>query len=157
MNDQQLPELTIVRTLNASRERVWKAWTEPKELQVWWGPRGVTNPTCEFDARPQGAIHIVMLAGAELGPMAGQEWPMTGTVVEVDEPKKLVFDSTAIIDGKPILEHHATVTLEDEGDKTKMTLHIQVTRATPEAAGPLMGMEQGWTQSIDKLGEFVAG
>ena len=157
MNDQQLPELTIVRVLKASRERVWKAWTDPKELQAWWGPRGVTNATCEFDARPQGAIHIGMLAGAELGAFAGQEWPMTGTVVELDAPKKLVFSSTAIIDGKPILEHTATMTLEEEGEKTKMTLHIQVTRVTPEAAGPLMGMEAGWTQSIDKLEEFVTG
>ena len=150
-------ELTITRTFNASRSKVWKAWTDPAELEKWLGPRGVTNPTCEFDAQPGGLIHIVMLAGKELGPMAGQEWPMKGVVKEVMAPEKLVFTSEAIIDGKSILEHIATMTLEEDGEKTTMTLHIVVTKATPEAAGPLSGMKMGWTQSIDKLEELVNG
>ena len=60
-------ELTITRTFDAPRELVWKAWTDPKMLERWWGPRGVTNPTCEFDATKGGEIYIVMEAGKELG------------------------------------------------------------------------------------------
>ncbi len=153
---KKLPELKLTRVLDASRERVWKAWTDPKQLQEWWGPRGVTNPTCIFDAHPEGKIHIVMLAGKELGNFAGNEWPMTGVVTEVVELEKLVFTSTAIMNGKPFMESLNTVTLEEYGNKTRMTLHIVVTKTTPEAEGPLSGMEMGWTQSIDKLGELVA-
>ena len=149
-------ELTIERTFNAPIEKVWRAWTDSKELQKWWGPRGVTNPTCDFEAHAGGAIHIVMLAGKELGPLAGQEWPMTGSVKEVVVPERLVFTSNAIVNGKIILENLCTMTLEDADGKTKMTLHVVVTRAEPEAAGPLSGMEAGWTQSIDKLGELLA-
>jgi uncharacterized protein YndB with AHSA1/START domain len=155
MSDQHHKELTLTRTFNAPRDLVFKAWTDPEMIQKWWGPRGVTNPTCEWEAKPGGKIHIVMLAGEELGDMAGQEWPMTGEFQEVQEPKKLVFTANAIMDGKEILQHQTTVTLEEEGDKTKMTVHVVVTKTTPEAAGPLSGMEQGWNEQLDKLADFV--
>jgi uncharacterized protein YndB with AHSA1/START domain len=146
--------LVIERVFNAPRELVWEAWTDPLLLKEWWGPRGVTNPVCEFDARPNGAIHIVMLAGKELGDLAGNEWPMKGVVQKVSEPERLVFTSEAIMNSKPILENLVTVTLGGLGSKTKMKLHVLVTKTTPEAEGPLSGMKQGWTESIDKLEEI---
>lgn len=149
-------ELTLTREFNASRELVWKYWTDPTLIQEWWGPNGVTNPTCVWEARPNGEIHIVMLAGEELGPMAGQEWPMTGKFEELDEPTKLVFTANAIVNEKPILEHRTTVTLDEVDGKTTMTVHIVVTMVTPEAAGPLQGMEMGWNQQLDKLVAMVA-
>ncbi len=149
-------ELTFLRTYDTPREKVWEYWTDPKRIQQWWGPQGVTNPTCVWEAVPGGTIHIVMLAGAELGELAGQEWPMTGKFVEVHAPEKLVFASSAMIGGKPVLETLTTVTLEEVEDKTNMTVHVVVTMTTPEAAGPLQGMEMGWNQQLDKLGEHFA-
>jgi|SRR5579871_1193497 len=149
-------ELTMTRVFDAPRELVFKAWTDPKLVEQWWGPRGVTNPVCEIDAKVGGNINIVMLAGEELGPMKGQKWPMTGTFQEIVEPEKIVFSSNAIMDGKPILEHLTTVTLEERDSKTTMTVHVKVTKTTPEAAGPLSGMEMGWNQQLDKLVEFIA-
>ena len=154
MNDKR--ELTLERTYDAPRDLVWKAWTDPELVAQWWGPKGVTNPTCEWDAKVEGKIHIVMLAGEELGPMKGQEWPMTGEFKEVEEPVKLVFEGNAIIDGKEIMRSFAIVTFEEENGKTKMTIHIVITKETPEAAGPLEGMEMGWNQQLDKLGEFLS-
>jgi uncharacterized protein YndB with AHSA1/START domain len=154
MNDTK-KDLTMTREFDARRELVWRAWTDPELLKEWWGPNGVTNPTCEWEARPGGKIHIVMLAGAELGPMAGQEWPMTGEIKEVDKPSRLVFTANALQDGRAILEHITTVTLEEEGNKTKMTVRVRVTMTTPEATGPLAGMEQGWNQQLDKLVTFI--
>lgn len=157
MSDANTKELTLTRTFDAPRALVWKYWTDQQLIQQWWGPNGVTNPTCVWEAKPEGNIHIVMLAGTELGPLAGQEWPMTGTVLEVVEPEKLVFTANAIANGKPILEHRTTVTLEETDGRTHMTVHIQVTMTTPEAAGPLQGMEQGWNQQLDKLVKAVSG
>jgi uncharacterized protein YndB with AHSA1/START domain len=148
-------DLVVTRTLNAPREKVWQAWTDPQLVQKWWGPRGVTNPTCEWETKPGGKIHIVMLAGAELGDMKGQEWPMTGEIKEVVAPERLVFTSSAIMNGKPILENLITVTLEDQGNTTVMTVQIVVSNVTPEAAGPLQGMEMGWNQQLDKLTELL--
>lgn len=148
-------ELTLTRTYDAPRDLVFKAWTDPKMVAQWWGPSGVTNPTCVWEARPGGNIHIVMLAGKDLGPFAGQEWPMTGKFETVEAPSKLVYTSNAIVDGKEVLQTLTTVTLEEKGGKTHMNVHIVVTKTTPEAQGPLQGMEMGWNQQLDKLGDFL--
>lgn len=148
-------KLVISRVIDAPLENVWKAWTDPKELQEWWGPRGVTNPVCTWDAQVGGSIEIVMLAGKELGDLQGLEWPITGQFKEVVPQKRLMFTSEALNEGKPILESLCTVTFDQQGDKTKMTIKIEVTKTTPEAEGPLSGMSVGWNQSVDKLEEFL--
>ena len=148
---ENIRQLNIVREINAPREQVYKAWTDPELLKQWWGPNGVTNPVCELDLRPGGSINIVMLAGSELGDLAGSEWPITGIFQEIIPPSKLVYTSSAVLDCKPILDTTNTLTLEDHDGKTKMTLNITVTRTAPEAEGPLSGMEVVWNQSLDKL------
>ncbi|HUD07156.1 MAG TPA: SRPBCC domain-containing protein [Candidatus Saccharimonadales bacterium] len=155
MSDDDNRELTITRVFNAPREKVFKAWTDPSLVAKWWGPEGVTNPTCEWDAQPGGAIDVVMLAGEELGDLQGSKWPMKGVFQEVTSPEKLVYSSSAIMEGKPILDCLNTVTFEEDDAGTKMTLHIVVTKVTPEAEGPLAGMKMGWTQSIDKLARLL--
>lgn len=151
MTENNNPGLRIVRVINAPIEQVFKAWTDPEILAKWWGPSGVTNPVCKIDLRPGGAIDIVMLAGKELGDLAGQKWPMTGVFQEITPPTKLIYTASAIIDGKPIIESINTVTFEDQEGKTKLTLEVKITKAMPEAAGPLAGMSMGWNQSVDKL------
>ena len=151
MTESNHQQLTVVRVINAPRERVFKAWTDPELVTQWWGPDGVTNPVCELDVRPGGAIDIVMLAGPELGDLQGSKWPMTGVFQEIIPSAKLVYVSSAIMDGQPILELLNTVTFEEQAGQTKMTLQIVVTKATPQAEGPLAGMSAGWNQSIGKL------
>jgi hypothetical protein len=53
-----------------------------------------------------------MEAGEELGKFKGTQWPMEGEFVELDEPKKIVFNANAINEGKVILEHQTTVKVE---------------------------------------------
>ena len=53
-------QLRITRVFDAPREVVFKAWTDPQLLAQWWGPKGFTNPVCELDARPGGAIRVHM-------------------------------------------------------------------------------------------------
>ncbi|MDE1810795.1 MAG: SRPBCC domain-containing protein [Candidatus Micrarchaeota archaeon] len=150
-------ELVITRVFDAPRELVWRAWTDPKILKRWWGPRGVTNPTCEWEATPGGKIDIVMLAGKELGSFAGQKWPMEGTFREVTPQSRLVFTSNALDDIKDMMiESQVTVDFDAMGSKTKMRLHILVTNSTQKAEAALQGMEMGWSQSIDKLAEELA-
>ena len=55
-------EFVITREFDAPRELVFQAWTDPKHLAEWWGPRGFTNPVCQWDARPGGKIYDVMRA-----------------------------------------------------------------------------------------------
>ena len=150
-------ELTITRTFDAPRELVWKAWTDPKIVQKWWGPRGVTNPTCEWDARKGGKIHIVMLAGKELGEFAGMKWPMKGTFTEVKPQSFMSYKSDALDDAsETFLQNEVTIQFEEMGDKTKMTMHVVVTMAVGERAKfALQGMGYGFNQQADKLEEYL--
>ena len=150
--------IIIERVFNASRGKVWQAWTDPKQLAQWWGPKGVTTPECRVDARVSGEIYAVMLAGPELGPMAGQRWPMKGMFKEVVENEKLGFANNAVAeDGAILIEGETTVLFEDAGaGKTKMTLTARGVGKAPQAPQMLAGMQQGCGESIDKLGILVA-
>ena len=144
--------LVLTRVLDAPRAVVFKAWTDAKQMARWWGPKGFTNPVCELDVRPGGAIRIHMR-----GP-DGVVYPMGGVFHEIREPERLVFTSTAIPDAKgmPQLEVLNTVTFADQKGKTLLTLEARVVKATPEAGGALAGMDKGWSQTLDRLGKFVA-
>lgn len=155
-SDDYPKEVTIDRVFAAPIEQVWQAWTNQDLVKQWWGPRMVDIPVCEVDAKVGGKINIVMEAGKEMGPMAGTKWPMEGEFTEVVENEKLVFKSTAIDNSRGLFDTLNTVTFAAEGDKTKLHIHIVVTRTTVEAAGAIKGMEMGWNQQIDKLDEFLA-
>ena len=158
MANERKKELTMIRIFDAPRKLLWRAWTDQKIVTIWWGPKGVTKPTCEVDARKGGKINIVMLAGKEMGNLAGQEWPMTGTFEEVSPPDRLVYTANALEDkSKTLLETRITVTFDEIRGKTKLTVHILLAKSsdTPKAKFAIQGMEAGWTQSLDKLAGFI--
>jgi uncharacterized protein YndB with AHSA1/START domain len=143
--------LVLTRVFDAPRALVFRAWTDPKHLAQWWGPKGFTNPVCELDVRPGGALRIVMRAPD------GVDYPMTGVFREVVEPARLVF--TAIAWGaacKPLLEVLTTATFVERRGRTTLALEARVVKSIPEAAPMLDGMAEGWTQSLDRLAAHVA-
>lgn len=146
------PALTLTRVFDAPREVVWNAWTDPRQMAIWWGPKGFTNPTCKMDVRPGGKIYIDMT-----GP-DGTSYPMGGMFHEIVPLERLVFTATAFDHGNvlPDLVDITTVTFVAQGNnKTKVVVHALVTRATPAVAQALSGMEAGWSQSLDRLGDLV--
>jgi uncharacterized protein YndB with AHSA1/START domain len=145
-------ELILTKTINAPREKVFNSWIDPVHLAAWWGPKGFTNPLCEVDVRPGGAIRIDMK-----GP-DGVVYPMGGKFQEIDKPKKLVFTSTAYedISGNSMLEVLNSITFEEKDGKTTLTLHAGVVKSTPQVEVALAGLEQGWSESLEKLMEYVS-
>lgn len=139
------------RTFAAPRELVFRAWTDPAMLARWWGPRGFDNPRCEIAAHPGGAIRIDMRAPD------GTVHPMHGTVHEVAPPDRLVFTSVAVDEaGAVALEVLDTVTFIEQAGVTSVTVEAVVQRVTGIGAGYLMGIEEGWSQSLDRLIALVA-
>lgn len=143
-------ELVIIRTFQAPRALVFKAWTDPKQIAKWWGPRGFTTSVSKWDAHPGGLIRAEMRGH-------GMSHPMGGVFREVVPPERLVFTTTAFEDekGNPKLENLCTVTFEEFNGITEQTLHVVVLKSSPEIAQALAGMTAGWNQSLDKLMEFV--
>jgi uncharacterized protein YndB with AHSA1/START domain len=146
MNTAVPPEVTIKRTFNAPRAKVFQAWVDPKQMARWFGPKSFDNPVCELDVRPGGKLKIHM-RGPE-----GTIYPCHGTFHEIVEPERLVFTSQAIDhDGTVLIEALNTVTFADMGDKTALTLHVRVVKVVGIGAQYVKGMNQGWGQSFDKL------
>lgn len=143
-------ELTIIRFYDEPRELVFKAWTDPELLALWWGPDDFTNPVCELDVRPGGTLLIHMQS-----PDGGIN-PVTGEYKEVVPPERLVFTTCVSFDGsaEPQVEELKEVDFIDVGGKTKLVLHVTVTRCVPELLDALGGMEEGWNQSLSRLEQF---
>ncbi len=144
-------DLVLTRVYGAPRSLVFKAWTDPKHMARWWGPRGFTNPVCEMDVRVGGLIRIDMRAPDGTG------CPMKGVIHEIVENERIVFTATAHENeqGIPLIENLNTVTFADYNGMTRMTLHVRVLKFSPEIAAALAGMEQGWSESLYRLGDEV--
>ena len=143
--------VVLTRVFDAPRALLWKAWTDPKMMAQWFGPRGFTSSVPELDVRVGGALRIVMH-----GP-DGNDYPMKGVFREVIAPERLVFTNIAIDDqGNHLLEGETAVTFAEQDGKTTLTLKTHAVGLVPLAPTMLAGMEAGWTQSIDKLAEVAA-
>ncbi len=108
-------ELVITRTFNAPASIVFEAWTKPDLMQRWWMPRsvGASFVSCEADVRTGGSYRFVFSHPAAPEPMA-----FFGRYVEVTPPSRLVWTNEESPDGSV-----TTVTFEETGGKTLLTLH----------------------------------
>lgn len=141
----------FTRVIDAPRELMFKAWTDPKHVAQWWGPTGFTNPVCELDVRPGGAIRIHMR-----GP-DGIVYPMSGVYQEIVPSEWLEFTSVALDDtGNPLFENLNTVIFEEQNGKTQLKLHARVVKSTVHATPYLQGMEEGWRLTLDRFENYLS-
>jgi uncharacterized protein YndB with AHSA1/START domain len=106
------PVISMVHTLDAPREVVWEAFTNPTHVARWYGGTGFTNPVCEMDVRPGGRWHHVMRTPD------GGEVRLHFIFVDVVRPTKLSWKTEHGPDGKP--GSFNTVTLEEYGPQTRV-------------------------------------
>ena len=140
-------ELVITRVFDAPRALVFKAWIEPERLVRWWGPRGFTMPSCKMEVRPGGAYRFQMRS-----PEGTDHW-LQGVYREVVEPERLACTWAWLdADGKPAHETLLTVTFDEEGDKTKLTLH----QAVFESVTARDAHQSGWASALECLAEYLA-
>ena len=143
-------DLVLTRVFDAPRELVFRAWTDPKHMARWWGPKHFTSRVEQMDVRPGGAWRIVMCAPD------GNEHPAQGVYREIVPPERLVFTNDAVDkDGSVIIAGFTTVTFADHNGKTKLTLETRGVAKVAYAANYLKGMEMGWTQSLERLAESL--
>lgn len=146
-------ELMLTRIINAPREKLYAAWTEPELIKQWFTPRPWTTPVVETDLRPGGASYILMR-----GP-DGTEFPNRGVYLEVVPNEKIVFTDAYteawVPSEKPFMT--GTITFEDVGDgKTRYTARVCHWTAADREAHEKMGFHKGWGQATDQLEALVA-
>lgn len=144
--------LTITRLIDAPREKLFRAWTEPALLMRWFTPRPWTTPVVETDVRPGGAMYFLM-RGPE-----GQEFPSRGVYLEVVRNERLVstdaYVRAWVPSDKPFMT--TTVTFENEGGKTRYTARVLHWTAADREAHEKMGFHEGWGKATDQLEALVA-
>jgi len=145
-------ELVLTRIINAPREKVFRAWTEPELLKQWFAPLPWTTPVAETDVRPGGSSLIVMR-----GP-DGNEFPSRGVYLEVVENERLVFTDAYTQAWEPSEKPFMTVilTFEDVGGKTNYTARARHWTVANREAHEKMGFHQGWSQCAEQLAELVS-
>lgn len=158
--NKNIKELTITRVFDAPRELVWKAWTEPERVKRWWGPKGFTSPVIKIDLRV-GGEYLSCMRSPE-----GQDFWGKGIFREIAPPERLVMtDSFADKEGNTVpasyygmsgdwpLEMLVTVMFKEQEGKTLLTLKHSGIEGISDTDRD--NMEQGWSQSFDKLAEYL--
>jgi uncharacterized protein YndB with AHSA1/START domain len=146
--DQDPRAIVTTRVFDAPRELVWSAWTDPNHLAQWWGPNGFTTTTSAYDLRPGGTWLFVMH-----GP-DGRDYQNLVTFDEIVKPERLVYRHGD--DVEPV-QFHTTVTFEDLGGKTRLTLRAQF--PTADARDRVVrefGAAEGAVQTIERLADYLA-
>jgi uncharacterized protein YndB with AHSA1/START domain len=140
-------ELRITRVFEAPRERVFRAWTDPDEVAVWYGPEQFDTPRerIHIDLRVGGRYELTMIQRG-----GGAEFAIGYDIVELVEPELIVLRSDPIPE---IGLHEPTLTrveLHDLDGRTRMTL---IDGPYPDS-GPA---EAGWNAAFEQLAALVAG
>lgn len=147
--------MTITAEFDASPERVWQLWADPRQLERWWGPPTYPATVTAHELTPGGRVEYHM-TGPE-GDQPRGYWD----VLEANPPNSIVFrDGFANDDGTPNTEFPANtgrVTIENiGGGRTRMS--IASTFESPEAMDQIlaMGMEEGITQAVGQIDALLA-
>ena len=153
--------MVVTRVFDAPRELVWKAWTDPKYVMQWWGPKGFTAPVCKMDFRAGGKFLICTRTPD------GQEFWHGGEYHEIVPLEKIIssmyFSDSEGNQVEPAqlgIEHeaiegaHDVILFEDIGNgQTKLTFIGNEPMESAKNSGQLEGMNQ----VLDKVAEVVAG
>ena len=144
-------ELVLTRLINAPREKVYRAWTDPELLKQWFAPNPYTTPVVEIDVRPGGSGYFVMR-----GP-DGKDLPNRGVYLEVVPNEKLVSTDAYVKAWEPSEKPFMTVilTFEDEGGKTRYTARVRHWTVADREAHEKMGFHEGWGLCADQLEALV--
>lgn len=137
-------EIAVTRVFDAPREMVFESWIDPEHISNWWGPHGFSTTTHEMDVRPGGVWRLTMH-----GP-DGTDYDNKIVFVEVVKPERIVYDHVS----SP--EFRSTVTFEEQGGKTKLTLRMLFDTADErDRVIRVHGALEGAKQMMERLARFL--
>ncbi len=137
-------EIVSTTILDAPRELVFRAYTEPELFAQWWGPRRYKVEIEKFDSRPGGEWHVTHVGDD------GSRYEFRGVNHDVVAPERIC--ATFEFLGVPGHVALQTATFEPLGNKTKLVAH-QVFQSVMDRDGMVAsGMEDGANESMERLG-----
>jgi len=153
--DPEALTMTLEAEFDASPERVWQLWADPRQLERWWGPPTYPATVTAHDLRTGGRVEYHM-TGPE-GDQPRGYWE----VVEAQAPNRIVFkDGFADADGRPNTDMPASatrVTIDEIGNgRTRMSIQSVFPDAAAMEQLLAMGMEQGLTEAVGQIDAILA-
>lgn len=153
--DPEALTLTLDAEFDASPERVWQLWSDPRQLERWWGPPTYPATFTKHDLALGSHVEYHMT-----GPSGDQPrgyWE----IVEVAPPHRLVFlDGFANDDGTPNADmpvNTALVTIREIGNgRTRMSIESRYPSTAAMEQNLAMGMEQGLTEAVGQIDAILA-
>jgi len=150
-------DLVLTRHINAPRERVYRAWTDPAMIVKWFTPAPWTTAHAETDVRAGGSSLVTMRSPE------GQEFPNRGVYLEVVPNAKLVMTNAYTSAWQPAeLPEHGPqffmtfiLTFEDEAGGTRYTARVRHWTIEDLKAHEQMGFHQGWPIATEQLAALV--
>lgn len=145
-------ELVLTRFIDAPREKLYRAWTDPDLLAQWFAPQPWTTSKVEMDVRPGGTTLIVMRSPE------GDEYPNRGVYLEVVENECIVTTDAYTMAWEPSEKPFMTLilTFEEEGRGTRYTARALHWTVADREEHEAMGFREGWGQCADQLESLVA-
>lgn len=144
-------ELVLTRVIDAPREKLYRAWTEPALMKLWFAPLPWTTSLAETDVRPGGASLVVMRSPE------GKDFPNRGVYLEVVENERLVstdaYTSAWVPSEKPFMT--LVLTFENAGAGTRYTARALHWTVADREAHEKMGFHEGWGKCTDQLAALV--
>ncbi len=157
----EVDRMVVTRVFDAPRELVWKAWTDPKYIMQWWGPKGFTAPVCEMDFRVGGKLLLCMRT-----PDGYEGWNAVEyyEIVPYEKIVSLMYFSDSKgnkldpadlgIEDQAIEGAYDVTLFEDLGSgRTKLTYIGN----EPMKSAKDSGQFEGWNETLDKVAVVVAG
>ncbi len=141
-------QITVTRTFDAPRELVFKAYTDPELMPKWLGPRRLTMTIYQMEVRPGGAWRYTH------SDENGNEFGFHGVYHDVVPPERVI--GTFEFEGAPGHVSLDTGTFEQEDGRTKLTITSVFQSVADRDAALQSGMEEGLTESLDRLEELLA-
>jgi uncharacterized protein YndB with AHSA1/START domain len=144
-------ELLLTRLIDAPREKLYRAWTDPEIMPKFFAPLPWTTPRVELDVRPGGS-NLVVMADPD-----GNEFPNRGIYLEVVPNERLVFTDAYTSAWQPSEKPFFTVvlTFAEEAGQTRYTAHLFHWTKEDCDAHEKMGFHEGWSQCADQLEALV--
>ncbi len=154
--------IVVRRIFDAPLDLVWKAWTEPRLVERWWGPKDYSSPGCSIDLRVGGRCLLSMRAPAYQG---GQVSYTVGIYKRI-EPKRLLEFTQSLADKDGNLIDPASIGMPPDFPKEMLeTVTFEEKKGMTKVTVTVLGMSPGqmwvfalagWHQSLDKLEDSLS-
>jgi uncharacterized protein YndB with AHSA1/START domain len=149
-------DLSMQRVIRAPRAAVWRAWTDPSQLEQWWVPAPAVARVDRLEAQPGGAfVTRISDDGVEFAPH------IDGSFLVVDDRERLVFTNAIDSRWRPTrpdpIAMVAEIVLRDHPDGTDYRVVVRHGDPAARARHEELGFFDGWGSVTGQLAAFVEG